>query len=442
MISNQSVFIVTLESSMLWKPNDMADSTKEKYIPTKISQLPRNVWAVGFTSFFMDISSDMVINILPLFLANVLGVQTNIIGLIEGVAEATASILKLFSGWLSDKLGGRKWLAVAGYSISALTKPFFYIANTWGLIAGVRWADRIGKGIRTAPRDALVADSTTKETRGLAFGFNRAMDKAGATIGLLIAALVVWLAQANTVDLSRPTFQRIVLFSLIPAFLAVLSLVIGTKDVPVTGQRAAPKFSLRNLGKTFNIFLVIVSIFTLGNSSDSFLVLRAQNLGVSVTGILVMLAVYNLVISLVATPAGSLSDRVGRRRLIIVGWLVYAAIYLGFAFADTVWQVWLLYMVYGLYYGLAFGTANAMVADLVPENMRGTAYGTYHAVIGLLAFPSSLIAGILWEGAGAWGGFGPSAPFFFGGTLALIAALLMAFWMPKSPQMGLSESTD
>jgi MFS family permease len=390
---------------------------------------------VGFTSFFMDISSEMVINILPLFLANVLGVQTSIIGLIEGVAEATASILKMFSGWLSDKLRSRKWLAVAGYGLSAISKPFFYLASSWGLIAGVRWADRIGKGIRTAPRDALVADSTTKETRGLAFGFNRAMDKAGAMLGLIIAAVVVWLTQANTLDLTKSTFQTIVLLSLIPAFLAVFSLIIGAKDVEVTGQRTAPQFSLRSMGKPFNIFLVIVSIFTLGNSSDGFLVLRAQNLGISVTGILVMLAIYNLVITLVATPAGSLSDRIGRRRLIIGGWLLYALVYLGFALAKDAWQVWLLYVVYGLYFGMAFGTANAMVADLVPENLRGTAYGTYHAVIGLLAFPSSLIAGILWQGVGAWGGFGPSAPFFFGGALALLAALLMVFWMPKTGEV-------
>lgn len=400
-----------------------------------IKQLPRNVWAVGFTSFFMDISSEMVINILPLFLANVLGVQTSIIGLIEGIAEATASILKMFSGWLSDKLRSRKWLAVAGYGLSAISKPFFYLASSWGLIAGVRWADRIGKGIRTAPRDALVADSTTKETRGLAFGFNRAMDKAGAMLGLIIAAVVVWLTQANTLDLTKSTFQTIVLLSLIPAFLAVFSLIIGAKDVEVTGQRTAPQFSLRSMGKPFNIFLVIVSIFTLGNSSDGFLVLRAQNLGISVTGILVMLAIYNLVITLVATPAGSLSDRIGRRRLIIGGWLLYALVYLGFALAKDAWQVWLLYVVYGLYFGMAFGTANAMVADLVPENLRGTAYGTYHTVIGLLAFPSSLIAGILWQGVGAWGGFGPSAPFFFGGALALLAALLMVFWMPKTGEV-------
>jgi len=408
----------------------MAVVEKSSANKPSVKNLPRNIWAVGFTSMFMDISSEMVMNILPLFLSNVLGVQTSIIGLIDGIAEATASILKLFSGWLSDRLGGRKWLAVAGYGLSALVKPFFYIANSWGLVAGVRWADRVGKGIRTAPRDALVADSVTPDVRGLAFGFHRAMDTAGAFIGILIAALVVWLTQKSDVLLARSTFQIIVLASLLPALLAVLSLVVGAQDVAVQGQRAAPKFSLRNMGKPFTIFMVIVSLFTLGNSADAFLVLRAQNLGVSVLGILIMLAAFNLIYTLVSTPAGSLSDRIGRRRLIIGGWLVYAVIYFGFALARSSWQVWVLYALYGVYYGLAYGSAHALVADLVPENLRGTAYGTYNAVIGLLAFPASFIAGVLWQGIGAWTGFGPSAPFFFGGLLALLAALLMLFWMP------------
>lgn len=408
----------------------MAVVEKSSANKPSVKNLPRNIWAVGFTSMFMDISSEMVMNILPLFLSNVLGVQTSIIGLIDGIAEATASILKLFSGWLSDRLGGRKWLAVAGYGLSALVKPFFYIANSWGLVAGVRWADRVGKGIRTAPRDALVADSVTPDVCGLAFGFHRAMDTAGAFIGILIAALVVWLTQKSDVLLARSTFQIIVLASLLPALLAVLSLVVGAQDVAVQGQRAAPKFSLRNMGKPFTIFMVIVSLFTLGNSADAFLVLRAQNLGVSVLGILIMLAAFNLIYTLVSTPAGSLSDRIGRRRLIIGGWLVYAVIYFGFALARSSWQVWVLYALYGVYYGLAYGSAHALVADLVPENLRGTAYGTYNAVIGLLAFPASFIAGVLWQGIGAWTGLGPSAPFFFGGLLALLAALLMLFWMP------------
>ena len=216
--------------------------------------------------------------------------------------------------------------------------------------------------------------------------------------------------------------------------LAVLSLAIGAQDVAVKNRRAAPKFSLRGMGRPFTLFLVIVGVFTLGNSSDAFLVLRAQNLGISVTGILIMQVMFNLIYSLISTPAGGLSDRIGRRRLIIGGWLVYAAIYLGFAFASSAWQVWALYVAYGLYYGLAYGTANAMVADLVPDELRGTAYGTYNAVMGILAFPASLIAGLLWQGLGDWQGFGPSAPFLFGGTLALLAALLLAFWMPPVPK--------
>jgi MFS family permease len=395
--------------------------------------LPRNVWAVSLTSFFMDISSEMVINILPLFLSNVLGVGTNVIGLIEGIAEATASLLKVFSGWLSDRLGARKWLAVSGYGLSALAKPFFYAASSWTTILAVRWADRVGKGIRTAPRDALVADSIGEKQRGLAFGFHRAADTGGAVVGLLIALGVVWATQSAAIDLGQRTFQVVVLASLLPAALAVLSLAIGAKDVPVTSKRERPKITFRGLGKPFLVFMVIVGLFDLGNSSDAFLVLRAQERGLSVVGILAMLILFNLVYSLVSAPAGSLSDRVGRRRVIVGGWLAYAVIYLGIALARTGWQIWVLYALYGVYYGLAFGTTKAMVADLVPIALRGTAYGTYNATLGLLDFPASLIAGLLWQGIGAWSGFGPSAPFLFGAALALGAAILLALWKP--PQL-------
>jgi MFS family permease len=399
-----------------------------------VRRLPRNVWAVSLTSFFMDISSEMVINILPLFLYNVLGVKTNVIGLIEGVAESTASLLKVFSGWLSDRLRARKWLAVGGYGLAALAKPFFYVANSWLAVAGVRWADRVGKGIRTAPRDALVADSISEEQRGLAFGFHRAADTGGAMIGLLIALGVVWLAQAGSADLTRSTFQMVVLISLIPAVLAVLSLAIGVRDVPVGEARERPRISFRDLGRRFAFFMLIVGIFDLGNSSDAFLVLRAQERGLSVIGVMGMLVTFNLVYALVSTPAGSLSDRIGRRRLIVGGWLVYAAIYLGFALAGAGWHVWMLYALYGVYYGLAYGTAKAMVADIVPETLRGTAYGTYNAVLGVLDLPASLIAGILWQGIGSWEGLGPSAPFFFGAAMALAAAVLMALAMPTESQ--------
>lgn len=394
----------------------------------KLRSMPRNVLAVSLTSFFMDISSEMVINILPLFLSNVLGVKTNIIGLIEGVAETTSSLLKMFSGWFSDKIGGRKWLAVAGYGISALSKPFFYFANTWGLVAGARWADRVGKGIRTAPRDALVADSIQEEQRGLAFGFHRAADTAGAMLGLMIALLVTWLAQRDSAMLSASTFRTIVIISIFPAALAVLALAIGVKETIKKKQYELPKFAFKSLGKPFMTFMVIVAIFDLGNSSDAFLVLRAQERGLNILGILGMLITFNLIYTLISTPAGALSDKIGRRRIIVAGWLIYALIYLGFALASTGVHIWLLYAVYGLYYGLAYGTSKAMVADLVPEALRGTAYGTYNGIIGILDLPASLIAGILWQGLGSWQGFGAAAPFYFGAGTALLAALFMAIW--------------
>jgi MFS family permease len=405
----------------------MAEDTKVK---TGLRALPRNVWAVSVTSFLTDISSEMIINILPLFLANVLGVRTSVIGLIEGIAEATASLLKVFSGWLSDRLRARKWLAVAGYGLSALSKPFFYFANTWGAIAATRWADRVGKGVRTAPRDALVADSIDQRQRGLAFGFHRAADTAGAMLGLIIALIVVWVAQKASLELGRSTFQTVVLVSLVPAFLAVISLALGARDVSVKGQQARPSITFRGLGKPFLVFMLIVGLFDLGNSSDAFLVLRAQERGLNVPGILGMLITFNLVYTVVSTPAGSLSDRVGRRKVIVGGWLAYAAIYFGFAVAGTGWQVWVLYALYGVYYGLAYGTTKALVADLVPVELRGTAYGTYNAVLGILDFPASLIAGLLWQGVGGWHGFGAPAPFLFGAVMALGAAVLMILWKP------------
>jgi MFS family permease len=400
--------------------------------------LPRNIWAVSLTSFFMDISSEMVINLLPLFLSNVLGVGTGVIGLIEGIAEATASLLKVFAGWLSDRLGARKWLAVAGYGLSTAAKPFFYVAASWQAVLAVRWTDRVGKGIRTAPRDALVADSIDEGQRGLAFGFHRAADTGGAMIGLLIALAVVWVSQTASIELGQRTFQVVVLASLVPAALAVLALAIGARDVAVTSQRERPAISFKGLGRPFLVFLTIAGLFDLGNSSDAFLVLRAQERGLSVAGILAMLATFNLVYALMSTPAGSLSDRVGRRKLIVGGWLAYAAIYLGFALARTGWHVWLLYALYGVYYGLAYGTAKAMVADLVPAALRGTAYGTYNATLAILDLPASLIAGLLWQGIGPWAGLGPSAPFFFGAALAFLAAILMLVWRPPNPSTAAS----
>ncbi len=396
-----------------------------------LRDLPRNVWVVTATSFFTDVSSEMIINLIPLFLANVLGVRTGVIGLIEGVAETTASLLKVFSGWLSDRLGQRKWLTVTGYALSTLAKPLLYFATSWGWVLGVRFADRVGKGVRTAPRDALVADSIDPRHRGLAFGLHRAGDTAGATIGLLVALTVVWAAQGRGLALTRVTFQSVALLSVVPAVLAVLVLALGAQDVPVTAARRPPSLSLQGFDTRFKGFLFIVVLFTLGNSSDAFLILRAQERGLSVLGVMGMLVTFNLVYSLVSGPAGAMSDRLGRRQIIVGGWLAYGLIYLGFALAGTAWHVWALFALYGVYYGMAEGTARAMVADLVPPDQRGVAYGVYNAAVGSTAFPASLIAGVLWQGIGGWGGLGPSAPFLFGATLALMAVALLALWLPR-----------
>jgi len=367
-------------------------------------------------------------------MANVLNVGTAVIGVIEGFAEATASLLKLFSGWLSDKLQGRKWLAVLGYGLSAISKPFFIMDNIW-VIAAARWFDRVGKGVRTSPRDALVADSIDEKQRGMAFGFHRAADTAGAMLGILIALIVIWVMHldfgTSISTVSDKTFHTIVYISLVPAVLAVLSLIIGARDTLVKTQRAMPKFALKSLGREFLIFIGIVSIFMLGNSSDAFIVLRAQDTGLNLIGITSMLVVFNLVYSLISTPAGILSDRIGRKRLIIGGWLVYGVIYTGFALSSQPWHVFVLYVLYGIYYGMAYGTSLALIADIVPENMHGTAYGNYNGIVGILSFPASVIAGTLWQGIGNWKGFGAPAPFFFGGGMAILADILLLLWNPK-----------
>jgi MFS family permease len=391
-----------------------------------IKSIPRNVWVLSATSFLTDISSEMLTNLIPLFLANVLGVGTAVIGLIDGIAETTASLLKLYSGALSDKLGSRKWLAVTGYGLSTFAKPFLYFASTWGWVLGVRFADRIGKGIRTAPRDALLAGSVDEKQRGLAFGLHRAGDTAGAFTGLAIAALVIYLTQSGTTQLTRATFQTIVLVSIIPALLAVLVLALFAREVAVKANASTPTLSLKGLDARFKLFLLASILFTLGNSSDAFIILRGQERGLSVLQVMGMLLTFNAVYTLLAGPFGALSDKIGRRKLILGGWLAYGLVYLGFAASQSGAQVWVLFGLYGIYYAATEGAAKAFVADLVPAERRGTAYGLYNAAIALTAFPASLIAGILWQGVGAWSGFGPSAPFLFGALLSLGAVGVFA----------------
>ena len=386
-----------------------------------------NVWIMTLGSFLTDVSSEMLNNLIPLFLFNILGVKTAAIGLIDGVAETTASLVKIYSGALSDRLGKRKFLTVFGYAISTIAKPFLYLANSWSWVLGVRFADRFGKGIRTAPRDSLLALSATSNQRGIAFGLHRAGDTAGAFIGIGIATLIIWLTQSTSHILTRLTFHYIILASIIPAILAVFILIFGLREVRVENQSLIPLSLFKNwkiLNRRFQIFLLIVILFTLGNSSDSFIILRGQERGLNILQIMAMLMTFNAVYSLSSIPAGWLSDKIGRRKIIISGWGIYGLIYLGLALARTPYLVWTLYGFYGVYYALTEGVAKALVADLVPAEQRGIAYGLFNAAIGITALPASLIAGILWQGIGSWTGYGPAAPFIFGSVMALCACIL------------------
>lgn len=383
--------------------------------------LSPNVIFIGFISLLTDVSSELIFTLMPLFLANVLGTATIVIGLIEGVAESTASLLKLLSGWLSDKLGNRKYLSFIGYTISTLSKPFMLIANAWGPIMAIRFADRVGKGIRAAPRDALVGDSVDEDNRGKAYGFHKAMDTSGAALGLLLAAVIVFLLQRDVVNLQLDTYRWMIIIGIVPAFIA-LFFFIFIKETPkkhVAACDAPATLSAKEnvIDKRFKIFMVIMFLFTLGNSSDAFIVLRAQSLGNSVLLISIMLIMFNIVYALFSMPAGILSDRLGRRKVIIAGWIIYALVYLGLATANQGWIIWVLYAFYGLYYGLTQGVYRALVCDLVPEERRGTAFGMYNGIVGITLLPASLIAGWLWQS------ISPAAPFYFGAALAGLSAI-------------------
>lgn len=390
----------------------------------KIWGLKPNIFFLGVTSFLTDVSSEMIFTLLPLFLFNVLGAGATVVGLVGGVSESSDAILRIASGWISDKVGKRKPLAVLGYGISTLAKPFMYLATAWSGVLAVRLGDRLGKGIRTSSRDALLADSLSSGERGKGFGLHRAMDTAGAAFGLIITAIVVYLLQGGGLELDVVTYRWLVVIGVIPAimgFLVLITLVrergrkkpeVNTGSVADLNRRKSGGF-----GKRFKLFLLVMGVFTLGNSSDFFVILRAQNLNVPLVQVISMLILFNLVYALTSIPAGMLSDKLGRRKLIAVGWFIYALVYLGFAIGSSQWHLWLLFAGYGVYYGVVEGIARAFVADLVPIEKRGTAYGLYHGVIALALLPASLIAGWLWQEVN------PSAPFFLGAGLAFIAMM-------------------
>jgi MFS family permease len=385
----------------------------------KIFGLHPNVFWLGLTSFFNDFSSEIIFTLLPLFLANILGVSTVIVGLIGGISGSADALFRVFSGWYSDKLGQRKVFAVLGYALSNVTKPFMLIAGSWGAVTGIRFIDRMGKGIRNAPRDALVADSVSSKERGKAFGIQRALDTSGAVVGLAAAAIIIYLVQGTDKVLELTTYKWMVIAGIIPgiiAVLVVLFLVHETKKAKTAEAKAGVK-SARGLSKQFKIYLVILGIFTLGNTSDFFVILRAQNLGDSLIYIALILVMFNLIYALGAIPAGIISDKLGRRKLIILGWLVYAAVYVGFAVANASWHVWLLFAGYGIYYALVEGVSRAFVADLVPAEKRGTAFGWYYGVLSIALLPASLIAGWMWSAVS------PASTFYLGAGLAFIAAV-------------------
>ncbi len=403
------------------KPSEIAEAKFLAGERRGLKALDRNVKVLGVVSLLNDLSSEVAVRTLPLFLANVLGVKAGVIGFIEGIAESTATLLKIASGYLADRLGKKKALTVWGYGLSGFTKPLLYFANTWGLVLLVRFLDRVGKGIRTAPRDALIADVTPEQHRGRAFGFNKAMDKVGAVVGLLLAAWILSIMQSGQGMLTHAGYQALVLLSVIPGLAAVLILAVGVREPASSGSNRSKKDFLgwQSLDNRFKAFLGVIVLFTLGNSSDAFLMLRAQTVGLSTTEIFLLLAAFNLVVTLSSFPAGILSDHLGRRGLIISGWLIYAFIYFGLAIATAAWHVGTLYILYGLYYGAFQGAASALVADLVPPERRGTAYGLFNGAIGVTVFPASLIAGLLWQ----W--FSPAAPFFFGAALAGLSSCFL-----------------
>jgi MFS family permease len=393
--------------------------------PKKIFGVHPNVFFMGLTSLLTDISSELIFTLVPLFLADVLLVSTPIVGLVGGLSDSIDSLFRIVSGWFSDKIGQRKILATLGYSISTVAKPFMLLANSWGAVIGVRLGDRIGKGVRTSSRDALIADSVEAKDRGRSFGFHRAMDTSGAVIGLIIAAIIVYLIPGDTFHLTKDAYHWMIIVAIVPAVLAVvilMTLVRERKKVTAAVKAGiSTPVKVTPFSNQFKLYLFILALFTLGNSSDFFLILDAQHVDTPLLQVVLMLVLFNVTYALISMPMGVLSDKVGRKRVITIGWLIYGLVYLGFALSGVIWQIWVLFAIYGIYYGICEGAAKAFVADMVPVERRGTAYGLYNGIVGLMALPASLIAGMLWDH------IAPAAAFYFGAGLALVAMVGLMF---------------
>jgi MFS family permease len=375
------------------------------------SGITGNVFILGLVSFFTDVSSEMIYPLLPLFLTGVLGAGPAYLGVIEGVAESTAALLKLFSGILSDRVKQRKRLVLFGYTISALMRPLIGSASSALAVLLIRTGDRVGKGVRTSPRDALIADSVDPSVRGKAYGFHRSMDNAGALVGPLIATLLL----SYLVTDLRTVFW----LAALPGIIAVLLILWKVHETERGDtQKMQVRLSLLPPGP-LRRYLLVLFLFTLGNSSDTFLLLKAGALGVPAFRIPLLWGFFNTVKMLSSMPFGSLSDRVGRRSVIVAGWCVYSLSYLGYGFARNEWQIWLLFAFYGLFYGLTEGVEKAFLADMADPELRGAAFGWYNFAVGSGALPASLIFGLIWQR------YGGVAPFLFGAALAGTSALLL-----------------
>ena len=427
---------------------DAADQFDQEVAPIRLDEgfpglwqryrrLPRNVYAISFVSLLNDASSEIIYPLLPVFLFSTLGASAKVIGLIEGAAESISSLLKLFAGYFSDRLGKRKLLVVSGYALANFVRPWLAFASNWTEVLVIRLTDRLSKGIRTAPRDAMIADAVDEQQRGLAFGFHRAMDHFGAVIGPLIGYVLVLLLVANRNAPAKSEFTKIFLVASVPGLAAVLVAIFFMRESRLPSRPAvthvkATRLTLRGFDGNFKRFLLIVALFTLSNSSDSFLVLRARNTGVSVTGTLLLWAALH--VSKVASSliGGDLSDRLGRRRLIVSGWILYAAVYAGFAFVTNEISVWVLFVIYGIYFGLAEGAEKALVADLVRPEQRGTAYGLYNLAFGITVLPASLLMGTVWD----WRG--PTTAFLVSAALGATAALLLLLFVRTQRAPALS----
>ena len=388
-------------------------------------RLGRNVLVLAAVSFLTDASSEIIYPLLPIFLTTVLGTSAAAVGAIEGAAETTSALLKLASGWWSDRASRRKPLVVAGYALASLARPLVAVAQSAAQVLAIRLTDRVGKGIRGSPRDALIAESVDPAIRGRAFGFHRAADHAGAVVGPLIAfALLRW---------EQLPLRTVFLFAALPGVLSVIVLVLGVRETPrharaasATKKAGVPSLDV-SLGRAFWTFLASVLLFTLGNSTDAFLILRANQLGVSVALVPILWAALHVVKSAASVPGGALSDRFGRKPLILAGWAVYAAVYIGFGRATETWHAWALFLAYGTFFGLTEGTQAALIADLVGQARRGTAYGWYYLAVGIGALPASVLFGLIWDRVS------PRAAFDVGAGLAFAAALVLLAVRPQKP---------